>query len=113
MLSDLQVNAEQDRIRLSGERRAQESVVQLGEHAADLGSRGERADMWALRNRPDGRHSAPVVKLPERPDGQFLQAEHSGAVGTRQPHHLLEERLTPRRLRVPVEEVPAANEHGH
>ncbi|HCC38593.1 MAG TPA: hypothetical protein DEQ49_01420, partial [Arthrobacter bacterium] len=49
MLSDLEVRAEQDRIRLSGERRAQEPVVNLRENAADLGCRGERADTRALR----------------------------------------------------------------
>ena len=86
--------------------------MQLGEHAADLGRRGERAEMWPLRDSPDGRHPAPVVQLRERPNGQFLQTEHCGAVRTRKPHHLLEERLPPGRLRVPVEEVPGPDKQA-
>ena len=86
--------------------------MQLGEHAADLGRRGERAEMWALSDRPDGRHPAPVVQPPERPYRNFLQAKHCGAVGTRKPHHLVEERLPPGRLRVPVEEVPGPDKQA-
>ena len=112
MLSDLQLRVEQDRIRLSGERRAQQPMVELGEHPADLGSRGQRPEMWTLRDRPDGRHPTPVVQLSERPDRHFLQAEHGGAIGTRKPDHLLEERLPPGRLRVPVEEVPGPDKQA-
>ena len=68
--------------------------------------------MWALRDRPDSRHPAPVVQLPERPDRHFLQAEHGGAIGARKPDHLLEERLPPGRLRVPVEEVPGPDKQA-
>ena len=88
---------EQDRVRLSGEGRTQQPVVELGDDPSHLGGRGERPKGRALGDDADGRQPTPVVELAERPDGHLLQAEHVGAVAAREPDHLPQEGLPARR----------------
>ena len=98
--------AEQDRVRLAGEGRAQEPVVQLGDRAAEPSAAEQRP-------RGDGAertHPAPLLELGQRPDRELLQAERRRAVSGREPDHVLEEAASLRRHRVPVEDVPAADE---
>ena len=57
-----------------------------------------------------GSHAAPSLEPRQRPDGQLLEAEHVRAIRARQPDHVLEEVASSRRHRVPVEDVPGADE---
>ena len=97
---------EQDRVRLAGQRRAQETVVKLGDRAAEPGA----AEQGARGNGAERAHPAPLLELRQRPDRELLQAERRGAVSAREPDHVLEEAASLRRYRVPVEDVPAADE---
>src|SRR6201987_3946421 len=51
--------------------------------------------------------------MPQRPDGQLLQADDVGPVARHELDHLAQERPALRRRRSPVEEVPGPDEHGH
>jgi hypothetical protein len=108
-LERAQVRAEQDRVRLAGERGAKESVVDARQDAADAGGRRERPERRPGRDHADGHHRAPLVQALERPDGNLLEQEHVGPVA-REPHHLLEKRPALRRNGVPVKQIPAADE---
>jgi hypothetical protein len=106
----LQRRADEDRVRLAGERRPQQPVVQRRQHAADLGGRGQRAERRVRRDLADRRHPAPVVERVQGPRGNLLEQQHVRLVGDREPHHLLEECGALGRDRVAVEDVPAADE---
>ena len=103
-----QLSAQQDRVRLSGERGAQHPVVELGDGAAEPGATGERT----RGDDSERAHAAPVSEPRKRPGRNLLQAEHIRVVGAREPHHLREERAPLRRHRVAVEDVPGTDQHG-
>ena len=56
--------------------------------------------------------TSPAVKPGERPRRHLLHAEHVRLVGRRERDHLVEERAPLRRDGVPMEEVPAPDEHA-
>ncbi len=55
-------------------------------------------------------HSAPLLEVRDAPDGNLLEAHDVGAVVADDVEHLLEERVPTRRERVPVEDVPGADD---
>ncbi len=113
VLHDGDVRAQQDCVRLTRECRAQETVVQLRQHASNLCCRRKGTERRPLRDVRDRRHPAAPGRQPiERPDGQFLQAEHFGTVPAREPHHLFEERFPAGRLRIAVEQIPGPDEQA-
>ena len=113
MLDDREPLAHEDRVRLSGERRAEQPMVDVGDRATDPRRRRKRPEHRPLRNICHRGHAAPVIQEPKRPDGQLLQAEHVRRVFARQPDDLLEEGSAPGRLRVAVEEVPGPDKQAH
>src|SRR5262249_28877406 len=99
--------AREDGVRLAGEGRAQQSVMQSRD---GLRTDGEQR---APRNRAARVHPTPVFEVLQRPDGQLLQADDVRAVARHEPDHLQQERPAPGRRRLAVEEVPGPHEHGH
>ncbi len=95
---------DEDRVSLARERRAQQALV---------GPRQAVAERRRDRDRPDPRPSRDLTggEEPERPGGYLLHAEHVGVVGGREADHLGEVTGPLRGHRVPVEEVPAPDEH--
>ena len=112
MLDEHMGTIEEDRIRLSRERRAEQAVVELGQYVPDLRRRGKWAECRPPRDVADRLHSAPSLEVAERPDRELLQAQDAGRVRARQPHHLLEKRFPTRRLSVPVEQIPGPDEQA-
>ncbi len=100
---------DEDRVRLAGERRAQQTVMNVRQHGAERG---------AAEQRPPGdghgrRHAAPVAEALERPQRNLLETHHVGLVGGCEPNHRLEIRAAPGRDGIAVEEVPRTDEEGH
>jgi hypothetical protein len=104
----LEREGDEDRVRLAGDGGAQKPMVEVGDHTAE-----RSAERGMPRRGREGPHLAPGLQAAERPEGKLLEAEHVRTVGARQPHHLVEVGPPPRRLRVAVEDVPAAHEEGH
>ena len=104
--------ADQDRVRLAGERRAEQSVVQpVTRGRAPPGTAAGRARALARPRRRRSSRSTCPSRL-ERPDGDLLKA--GGRPGGRRSPAAPSprERPAPRRVRVAVEEVPGPDEHG-
>ena len=104
MRQEPEPGADEDRIALARERGAQETLVLPGQAVPEPG---------ADRDRPDPRPGCDVARgeEAERPGRHLLHAEHGRVVGGCEPHHLAEESRALRRDGVPVEEVPAPNQH--
>src|SRR5579862_5823608 len=102
IVDGVQRAVDEDRVRLPRERGAQQPVIEVGEHAPDLGA----AEARMGGDDADGGHVAPPLKTADRPGGNLLQADDSWAVSGRQPDHLLEIRTSAGRDRVPMKEVP-------
>ena len=109
LVLDAQPAPDEGRVRLAGERRPQQTVMEIGEHAAEL----RAAEPRPRRNRSSHGHPAPAGEPPDRPHRNLLQAEHVGLVGGRELHHLLEICAPPGRHGIAVEEVPGADEERH
>ena len=95
----------EDRVRLAGEGRTEEAVVQLGDPPAELRASPRRSGDGAERA-----HAAPALELAERPDRHFLQTDDPGLVRSDELDHLAQVGAPLGRARVPVEEIPAPNE---
>src|SRR5207342_1630239 len=99
---------EEDRVRLAGERRAQEPVIQLRDEPPELSA----DQLRPRRDRAERLHPAPALEPRQRPDRHLLQAERVRMVLRRELHHLLEEGAALWRDGVSVEHVPGADEEG-
>src|SRR4051794_8734267 len=97
---------------LSGEERAEEPVVEVGEETAELRRRGNRPDRRSPGDVAGRVQAAPRSEAVQRPDGDLLQTDDRGRVVHGEPDHLLEERLPSGWLRIAVEEVPGADEQA-
>ena len=97
----------QDRARLTGHRRAQQSVMQFCQ------SSGAERQQRPPGNGTARMHPAPALEMPECPDRQLLQAHDVRSIAGHELDHPPEERPPHGRRRVPVEEVPGSHEHGH
>src|SRR5204862_2428617 len=69
-----------------------------------------RPEQRPCRNGAARGHPAPLVQQTERPDRKLLQEEDCGRIGSDEAHHLGEVRVSLRRTRVSVEDVPGADE---
>jgi glycosyltransferase involved in cell wall biosynthesis len=99
----------EDRIRLSGDRRAQDAVVEIRDETSELGVSEPRACCNdAVRS-----HAAPRGETSESPDGHLLQTDHIRLVGGHELDHLPEEGVPLGRHRVAVKDVPRADEQRH
>ena len=98
---------EQQRVRLAGERRAEEPMVQVGDEPSEL-----RRQLWTRRDVADGDHPAPGGQPGKRPNRELLEEKDVGTIGAHAPDHLLEESPSFGRVRVAVEEVPGADKQG-
>ena len=107
VLDDRQPRPQQECVGLSGDGRAKDEGVVRAEDATE-----HRGDPRAAGNVRDGCHSAPVFEVRGRPDRHLLQAHDVRRVRGDEPHHLLEERLRPRRIRLAVEQVPGPDEQA-
>ncbi len=58
-------------------------------------------------------HPAPALQMAQRPDRQLLEADHVGTIPRHELDHLAEVGPALGRRRIPVEEVPGPDEHGH
>ncbi len=112
VLDDVQLRAEQNRVGLSGKRRAQESMVQIREHTADGGGGRKWPQARPLRDVTDRCHGAPSFELRESPDRQLLQADDVGTVLDGEAHALLEERRSLGRVRITVKDVPGPDKQA-
>lgn len=107
-----QVPRQENSVRLPGQERPYNPVMDRGEQPTDRRRRGERTDRRAMRYVAEHVHAAPVSKPVERPWRHFLKAEDVRSVGHGEPNHLFEVVATLGRDGVAVEQVPAANEQG-
>ena len=99
--------AREDRVRFAGHRRPEKAVVQV-RHGT-----GADREQRPPRNSADGVHPAPALEISERPDRQFLQADHVGTIPGHELDHPAEVCRALRRRSISVEEVPCPHEHGH
>ena len=106
LLQYLEVSPHENRVPLAREERPEVAVVQRGDEAVERPRQAR-----AARHAGDRVHTAPLLEPPKRPDRQLLETNHVGPVDGDEAHHLFEVRVPPRRRRVPVEQVPAPDQH--
>jgi hypothetical protein len=109
LLARAQRARQEDRVRLAGQRRAEATMVQLGDDATERRASKARS----CGNGGDRGHAAPVLQVAERPHRNLLERDDVGPVGRDEADHLLEKTASLRRHGVAVEKVPRANEQRH
>jgi hypothetical protein len=106
MVDHPQAASEEDRVRLPGERRAQEAVVEVGDRLGE-----PRRKQGARGHVHHSRHVAPGLEARSRPDRNLLEAYDVRTVVRRKADHLFEKVAPPRGIGVAVEDVPAPDKH--
>ncbi len=99
---------DEDRIRLTGNRRAQKAVVEPRDPP-----RGAGRTQSMPCNREEGASAAPFGELRNGPHGNLLQTDDVRLIRDGELDHLAQVAAAGRRQRVAVEEVPAANKERH
>ena len=79
--------------------------MQLGDRPSET-----RAEQRPRGDGAEGPHGAPALEPRQRPDRELLEAERVGSVGARETDHFLQEGSSLRWHRVPVKDVPGADE---
>ena len=104
MVEHAQPRRELNRVSLTCEQRAEQTVIEIGQPPPERRRDGHRPERRTRSNVADG-------EAAHGPRGHLLQAENVRTVGGRKADHLVEVGAPLRRHGVPVEQVPAPNEH--